>query len=83
MSVLCCCTASLKAAELKYLRLAAAAGIVRLLRDLDRQARKAGGAVYMLNGNHESLNVCGDFRYAAAGEHQSSSVPVRPHAASL
>lgn len=42
-----------------------AAGIVRLLRDLDKQARKEGGAVYMLNGNHESLNVCGDFRYAA------------------
>jgi hypothetical protein len=36
--------------------------IVRLLRDLDRQARLQGGAVYMLNGNHESLNVCGDFR---------------------
>lgn len=42
-----------------------AAGIVRLLRDLDKQARKEGGAVYMLNGNHESLNVCGDFRYDA------------------
>jgi hypothetical protein len=40
------------------------AGILRLLRDLDVQARKAGGAVYMLNGNHESLNVCGDFRWA-------------------
>jgi hypothetical protein len=39
-----------------------AAGIVRVLRDLDKQARKHGGAVYMLNGNHESLNVCGDFR---------------------
>lgn len=41
-----------------------ATGILRLLRDLDVQARKAGGAVYMLNGNHESLNVCGDFRCA-------------------
>jgi hypothetical protein len=44
------------------LLLALAAGIVKLLRDLDRQAKKEGGAVYMLNGNHESLNVCGDFR---------------------
>ena len=35
-----------------------------LLRELDRQARLQGGAVYMLNGNHESLNVCGDFRRA-------------------
>lgn len=42
-------------------------GILRLLRDLDVQARKAGGAVYMLNGNHESLNVCGDFRYVTPG----------------
>lgn len=33
-----------------------------LLRELDRQARTEGGAVYMLNGNHESLNVAGDFR---------------------
>ena len=39
-----------------------AAGSVLLLRELDRQARQAGGAVYMLNGNHESLNVAGDFR---------------------
>ena len=38
------------------------AGSVLLLRELDRQARQAGGAVYMLNGNHESLNVAGDFR---------------------
>jgi hypothetical protein len=40
----------------------APAGSVLLLRELDRQARQAGGAVYMLNGNHESLNVAGDFR---------------------
>lgn len=38
------------------------AGSVLLLRELDRQARQQGGAVYMLNGNHESLNVAGDFR---------------------
>lgn len=38
------------------------AGILRVLRQLDQQARLQGGAVYMLNGNHESLNVCGDFR---------------------
>ena len=39
-------------------------GILKLLIDLDLQAQKQGGAVYMLNGNHESLNVCGDFRWA-------------------
>ena len=35
-----------------------------LLRALDQQAREEGGAVYMLNGNHESLNLCGNFRSA-------------------
>jgi hypothetical protein len=35
---------------------------VLLLRELDSQARQEGGAVWMLNGNHESLNVAGDFR---------------------
>ena len=38
------------------------AAIVRLLRELDSQARLQGGAVYMLNGNHESLNISGHFR---------------------
>lgn len=33
-----------------------------LLRQLGRQAEAEGGAVHILNGNHESLNVCGDFR---------------------
>lgn len=40
---------------------------VLLLRELDRQARLEGGAVWMLNGNHESLNVAGDFRYVTPG----------------
>ena len=43
----------------------APAATVLLLRELDRQARKEGGAVWMLNGNHESLNIAGDFRCAA------------------
>ncbi len=42
-------------------------GVVLLLRELGRQAAEEGGAVYMLNGNHEALNVCGDFRYVTAG----------------
>jgi hypothetical protein len=37
-----------------------------LLRQLGRQAEKEGGAVHILNGNHESLNVCGDFRCGLA-----------------
>ena len=39
------------------------AGVVMLLRELHKQAQTEGGAVYMLNGNHESLNVSGNFRY--------------------
>lgn len=42
------------------------AGVVMLLRELHKQAQAEGGAVYMLNGNHESLNVSGNFRYANA-----------------
>lgn len=38
-----------------------------LLRQLGRQAEEQGGAVHILNGNHESLNVCGDFRYVTKG----------------
>ncbi|GBF98464.1 ser thr phosphatase [Raphidocelis subcapitata] len=49
-------------------------GIIKLLMDLDDQARREGGAVYMLNGNHESLNVCGDFRYVTPGAFIESAV---------
>ena len=43
-----------------------------LLRQLHRQAEKVGGAIYVLNGNHESLNVCGDFRYALHSQDAST-----------
>ncbi|GIL72967.1 hypothetical protein Vretimale_4613 [Volvox reticuliferus] len=49
-------------------------GIVNLLRYLDVEARKCGGAVFMLNGNHESLNVCGDFRYVTPGAFAESAL---------
>lgn len=48
--------------------------IIMLLRELDMQARKEGGGVYMLNGNHESLNICGDFRYVTPGAFQESAL---------
>lgn len=47
---------------------------ILLLREMDRQAREVGGAVYMLNGNHESLNVAGDFRYVTPGAFWESAV---------
>ncbi len=31
------------------------------------QAERAGGALYLLNGNHEIMNVVGDLRYVARG----------------
>ncbi|KAJ8440222.1 LOW QUALITY PROTEIN: hypothetical protein Cgig2_023987 [Carnegiea gigantea] len=41
--------------------------ILSLLRSLDMQARAQGGAVFQVNGNHEIINVEGDFRYVESG----------------
>ncbi|KAA0060016.1 shewanella-like protein phosphatase 1 [Cucumis melo var. makuwa] len=41
--------------------------ILSLLRSLDVQARAQGGAVFQVNGNHETMNVEGDFRYVDSG----------------
>lgn len=49
-------------------------GIIQLLRELDRLAKPVGGAVFMLNGNHESLNVAGDFRYVTPGAFLESTL---------
>ena len=46
--------------------------ILILLQKLHKQAEKEGGAVYILNGNHEVLNVSGDFRYVTQGAFQES-----------
>ena len=40
--------------------------ILDLFERLRREAQAAGGAVYALNGNHEVMNVRGDFRYVTA-----------------
>jgi hypothetical protein len=37
--------------------------ILELLERLAREAAAAGGALHALNGNHEVMNVAGDFRY--------------------
>ncbi|KAJ0983867.1 hypothetical protein J5N97_002223 [Dioscorea zingiberensis] len=41
--------------------------ILSLLQLLDVQAKQSGGAVFQVNGNHETMNVEGDFRYVDPG----------------
>ena len=41
--------------------------ILYLLERLKREAAAAGGALHVLNGNHETMNVSGRFRYASPG----------------
>jgi hypothetical protein len=41
--------------------------VLDLLEKLVHEARAAGGAVHLLNGNHELMNVEGDMRYVTPG----------------
>lgn len=41
--------------------------ILSLLRSLSIQAKTKGGAVFQVNGNHETMNIEGDFRYVDSG----------------
>jgi len=43
--------------------------IIDHLEKLRKQARKAGGYVHLLIGNHEAMNVEGDLRYVSPGEY--------------
>lgn len=47
--------------------------IMALFRSLRSQARLAGGAVYVLNGNHELMNASMDFRYVTDGGFEAFS----------
>uniref|UniRef100_A0A7S0WLG4 Calcineurin-like phosphoesterase domain-containing protein n=1 Tax=Pyramimonas obovata TaxID=1411642 RepID=A0A7S0WLG4_9CHLO len=49
-------------------------GILRLLWQLGDEAKEEGGAVYILNGNHETLNVNGDFRYVTPAAFRESAM---------
>lgn len=42
--------------------------IIELMAQLAKEAKKRGGRVHNLMGNHEAMNVYGDLRYAVEGE---------------
>ncbi len=43
--------------------------IVRSLQQLQKEAPRAGGRVVVILGNHEAMNLTGDYRYTTAGEY--------------
>jgi hypothetical protein len=45
--------------------------IIRSLQQLQREAPRAGGRVVVVLGNHEAMNLLGDFRYTTPGEFQA------------
>ncbi len=49
--------------------------IMDLLIDLEKQARKAGGAVHVLIGNHDAMNVYGDLRDVSPAEYAAFTGP--------
>jgi hypothetical protein len=49
--------------------------IVHSLQQLQREAPRAGGRVVVLLGNHEAMNLLGDFRYTTAGEFAAFARP--------
>ena len=42
--------------------------IVRSLQQLQKEAPRKGGKVFIVLGNHEAMNLLGDFRYTTPGE---------------
>jgi hypothetical protein len=45
--------------------------IIEHITRLDKQARRKGGRVHSLIGNHEAMNVYGDLRYVSEGEYEA------------
>jgi len=45
--------------------------VIELLKKLERQARRRGGKVHVLIGNHEAMNMLGDLRYVHPGEYEA------------
>ncbi|HEX9706850.1 MAG TPA: metallophosphoesterase, partial [Steroidobacteraceae bacterium] len=46
-----------------------------LLMRLEKEAQQAGGAVHVLLGNHEVMNIVGDLRYVTAAEYSAFAGP--------
>ena len=53
--------------------------ILDLLMRLEPQARRAGGYVHALIGNHEAMNVYGDLRYVSEGEIAARDAGYKPY----
>jgi hypothetical protein len=49
--------------------------VLDLLMRLEGEARKAGGRVHALLGNHEVMNILGDLRYVNAEEYEAFRTP--------
>lgn len=45
--------------------------ILEHLQDLERKARRRGGAVHRLAGNHEAMHLTGDYRYVDPSEYEA------------
>jgi len=52
--------------------------IIDHLVKLSRQAKKKGGYVHLLIGNHEAMNVVGDLRYVSPGEYAAFATKNSP-----
>jgi len=49
--------------------------IVRSIQQLEKEAPRAGGKVVLVLGNHEAMNLLGDFRYTTPGEIAAFATP--------
>ena len=49
--------------------------IADLIMNLEGQAKRAGGRVHFVIGNHEAMNLVGDLRYVHAGEYEAFAGP--------
>ena len=49
--------------------------IIRSLQQLQKEAPRSGGRVVVVLGNHEAMNLLGDFRYVTPGEFAAFATP--------